>query len=240
MSPSSAISPISPEEVQYLTMPRNPYPVDVPESGAERTRDATAYQMGVRETEQFARTNETAADFGLITPFPGFDLAWGSVVFALILDRRVHFFPTPRPPGGVRILLASGDERTSCTPQCDFGAQQTGIFVIAGMVDLDIHSEDTNHCSLLVNNCIMKLARLLDPALGGNLQLMNAFIHSDKSMHISILYFSGEPQDLKVDPSISRVHSAEPLSLDQRHQKILQPYRWRSFKARYDLYGQFP
>ncbi|KAF8894274.1 hypothetical protein CPB85DRAFT_1440570 [Mucidula mucida] len=180
-----------PEEVQYLTMPRNPYPVDVYEPGAERTRDATAYQMGVRETEQFARANETAADFRLNAPFPGFDLAWGPVFLALILDRRVHFLPSPRLPGGVRILLASGDERTSCTPQCDFGAQQTGIFIIAGMVDLDIHSEDINYRSLLVNNSIMKLARLLDPAQGGNLQSMNAFIHSDKSMHISI-FFSPE------------------------------------------------
>ncbi len=117
-----------PEEVQYLTMPRNPHPVDVHESGAKRTRDATAYQMGVRETEQFARANETAADFGLISPFPGFDLAWGSVFFALILDRRVHFLPSPRPPGGVRIILVSGDEHATCTPQCDFGARQTDLY----------------------------------------------------------------------------------------------------------------
>ncbi|KAF9012208.1 hypothetical protein BDZ89DRAFT_1077420 [Hymenopellis radicata] len=44
----------------------------------------------------------------------------------------------------------------------------------------------------------MKLARVLDGVKGGNLQLMNAFIRSDKHMEVCIFYFSGEPRNLEI------------------------------------------
>ncbi|KAF8996570.1 hypothetical protein BDZ89DRAFT_1171540 [Hymenopellis radicata] len=96
-----------PEQVQYLNRPRIPHesiPPDVYESGIGRnllTRDPPAYVMGRKETKQFAEAKETAAEFCLITPFQGFELAWGKVFLALIFDRVAKGF---MPNGSVPIV----------------------------------------------------------------------------------------------------------------------------------------
>ncbi|KAF9049488.1 hypothetical protein BDZ89DRAFT_652512 [Hymenopellis radicata] len=192
-----------PEQVQYLNSPRIPHdsiPSEVYESGIGRsllTRDSPAYAMGERETRQFAAAKRTAADLSLIAPFPGFDSAWAAVLLALILDRQGHFTRSAKPTGGAHVFLSSSGKRATYTPKCDFGVQRNGIMVLAGESDSGIQGED-KYRSLLASNCVMKLARVLDDARGGNLQLVNAFIRDDKQMDLSIFYFTGEPQHLKI------------------------------------------
>ncbi|KAF9011567.1 hypothetical protein BDZ89DRAFT_1143160 [Hymenopellis radicata] len=133
---------------------------------------------------------ETARDLTAITPLPptmaGFDMVWGHVVCALILDRPNDLPMTPKPTNGVGIILEDGHERVTLSPKCDFGCESGNILVLAGDIDSSVGGDD-KYRSLLRNLCVMKSARIAGKE-SRNLQLMNVFIrhkHQENGRFVS-------------------------------------------------------